>query len=156
MTDTPRWDPDPTHIPIVPGVPQPPPPAPVPYYPPQSAPPAGYYQQPYYYGPPQPQVVTKPGGLSSTAHVVHIILCFLTCGVWIPGYVLIWLFAPQRRTEVIVPVGADPQAVRQAYASTDLTPEERRIHNRKVLYLGIALAALFVACVLGFSIPAYR
>jgi hypothetical protein len=152
----PAWmDPDyPTQVPITPGVPQPPPPVPAPYYPPassppyyppppQSAPPAGYYQP---YGPPPPQVVTKPGGLSSAAHAGHIIACILTCGVWLPFYVLFILFAPNRRTEVIVPYGADPVAVQAAYAAAAPTEQERKAHNLTVIVVISTIGGIILLC----------
>lgn len=96
---------------------------------------------------PQPQIVTKPGGLSGAAHAVHILICFVTCGLWIPGYLLFILLAPDKRVEVIAPYGTDPQAVAIARAHAEqLTPQERKNHNTRVIVLlGIPVGA-FVLC----------
>lgn len=88
-----------------------------------------------YYPPPVPQVITEPGGLSGTAHVVHILLCVVTFGFWIPGYILFAVFAPKVRRKVIVPYGADPAMVAAAYASIQPTLEERNAHNRKLFWV---------------------
>jgi hypothetical protein len=122
-------------------LPQPPPY----YYPPQSAPLAGY-QQPY--GPPQPQVINKPGGLSSAAHIGHIIASIMTCGTWLPFYLLFVLFAPTRRAEVIVPLGADPQAVAAAYATAAPSVAERRARNQTAGALLAAIFLIVLACTL--------
>ncbi len=66
---------------------------------------------------PNIQIVTKPGGLSGTAHAVHILICLFTCGLWIPGYIAFVVFAPAQRFEVIAPVGTDPALIAAAQAS---------------------------------------
>lgn len=68
------------------------------------------------------QIVTKPGGLSGTAHAVHILICVFTCGLWIPGYIAFIAFAPGQRIEVIAPAGTDPQLIAAARASVPTTP----------------------------------
>lgn len=92
--------------------------------------------QPYQQGyPPPVQVVTEPGGLGGTAHVLHILVCVVTLGLWIPGYILFAVFAPKVRQKVIVPYGADPAQVAAAYASIQPTPEERTAHNWKLFWV---------------------
>lgn len=68
------------------------------------------------------QIITKPGGLSGTAHAVHILICVFTCGLWIPGYIAFVAFAPAQRIEVIAPAGTDPQLIAAARASVPATP----------------------------------
>jgi hypothetical protein len=87
-----------------------------------------------------PQVINKPGGLSSAAHIGHIIASIMTCGAWLPFDLLFVLFAPTRRAEVIVPLGADLHAVAAAYAAAAPSVAERRARNQTV---GALLAAIF-------------
>lgn len=68
------------------------------------------------------QIITKPGGLSGTAHAVHILICVFTCGLWIPGYIAFIAFAPAQRIEVIAPVGTDPQLIAAARLGASPTP----------------------------------
>ena len=107
--------------------------------------------QPYavYYGaPPVPQIITKPGGLSTAAHAVHILISFFTCGLWLIPYALIVIFSPSTKYEVVTPVGADPAAVRAAYAQVaQATARERReasrIGNVPVWFVVLAVLAVF-------------
>ena len=46
------------------------------------------------------QVVTSPGGLSDTAHIVNVIVVLMTCGLWIPVYILLALTAPKVNAQV--------------------------------------------------------
>lgn len=118
--------------------PYPPPQEQQPYYPP----PPGYYP----YAPPQPQIISKPGGLSSAAHAVHILITLMTCLAWLPFYILFMLFAPARRTEVIIPFGADPAAVQAAYAAAAPSKAERRSRNQSLLAIALVLVGLAAFC----------
>lgn len=92
--------------------------------------------------PPAPQVVTKSGGLSGTAHAVHILLCLVSFGLWIPGYILFIVFTPKVKREVIVPFGADPAQVAAAYASIQPTMDERRAHNQKLFWVVMLIVGI--------------
>src|SRR5574342_1344965 len=111
-----------------------------------SEPPVPRHQPPWQL-PPEPAepshpsgayLVTKPGGLSGTAHAVHILICLLTCGLWIPGYILFIIFAPAQRQEVITPYGQPvphiagiPRPV-PPYVNPPQTPEQVRASNRRI------------------------
>lgn len=68
---------------------------PAPYYPPQQyivpAPPPYYYPAPYQ--PPAPRYVD---GMSTGAHIRHTLLSIVTCGLWIPVYVLTYYLSRHR------------------------------------------------------------
>ena len=95
--------------------------------------------------PPHPpvQIVYKPGGLSSAAHAVHILICFMTCGLWIPGYILFMLGAAGTRTEVIVPVGAQPSG----QVIPPPSPEAYRREKAKQWWIVGTVFGLILLCV---------
>lgn len=62
----------------------PPPPSQQPGYPPQQ----GY--PPQYQQPPQMIVVQNTMARQGFNHTPHIVISFLTCGTWLPIYLLIW------------------------------------------------------------------
>lgn len=83
---------------------------------------------------PRIQVTYLPGGLSPATHAVHIVIAILTCGLWLPIYIILVGTAPLRRVQVSAPAEVPPaevDAVRQRLAT--LTPEERRRANNRTL-----------------------
>lgn len=99
--------------------------------------------------PPNPYIVTKPGGLSTTEHAIHLLATLFTCGLWLPGYLAFIYFAPKFRYEVLVPFGADPATAQAAHAwvaaasrPATWTAEMRAAHDRKVRVVFIVYLAL--------------
>lgn len=96
------------------------------------------------------QITMKPGGLSSGAHAVNVILSLLSLGLWLPVYGVAALGAPIKRVDVTAPAGTPADAIeaarRQALA---LTPEEQVTAHRKRIGLAILLPLLILGpCVL--------
>lgn len=103
--------------------------------------------------PNQIQVVTKPGGLSGGVHAVNIVVCLLTCGLWIPGYFAFAVLAPRRRVDVLAPPGTDVRLVEAARAQALMyTPEERRSHNRRLLAVAVVALSPFLLCGLAWVV----
>jgi hypothetical protein len=101
------------------------------------------------------QVVMKPGGLSSTAHLVNVIVVLLTCGLWIPVWIILAIAAPVKQAEVMAPPGTPQDAINAAYnAAVELTPDERANRNRTFLVFGILAGGVVLLCVGGFAISA--
>jgi len=83
-------------------------------------------------------VIVRPGGLTPTAHAVHIIAAILTCGIWLIPYAVIALAQPIKRVEVNAPYGTPPEVIEQARrAALQLTPAElvRQKNNRTAMLL---------------------
>jgi hypothetical protein len=100
---------------------------------------------------PNLQIVTRPGGLSSTAHVVNVIAVLISCGLWLPIYVLMWLAAPMKRVDVIAPAGTPLTAIEAARAQAlQLTPEELVVvksRRRAILILFLVIPAIIAVLV---------
>jgi hypothetical protein len=104
--------------------------------------------------PPYPgiQVAVKPGGLTTNQHILHVIIAALTCGIWLPIYLLIALGSPVKRVEVFAPPGTPPTAIEAARAQAMvLSPDEEATASRKriglALVLGGTLVLLIAVCV---------
>lgn len=102
---------------------------------------------------PAPQLIVKPGGLTTGEHLGHIVAIFFTCGLWLPGYIYFAARAPRARYEVAIPYGADPAAVRALYeqvavmnAAPQVQGTPSRFENRRVYT--IALWTIFGLVVL--------
>jgi LPXTG-motif cell wall-anchored protein len=97
---------------------------------------------------PQPYLITKPGGMTGTEHAVHILICFFTCGLWIPGYIIMAARAPVQRVEVVVPYGADPAQVAQLRAQAEQTsralPQTGQVTTTKGTVVGALIIVVAV------------
>jgi hypothetical protein len=112
---------------------------------------------------PQPQLIVKPGGLTTGEHLVHILVVLVTCGLWIPGYIYFAVKAPKARYEVAIPYGADPAAVQALYAQVAAmnaapqvqpdtrTPEERKAQHRQSIQIAV-IVTLGVLAVLALVV----
>jgi hypothetical protein len=96
---------------------------------------------------PTPYVITKPGGLSTQEHAIHLIAALFTCGAWLIGYALFAYYAPKVRYEMVIPYGADPADVEALRAQ--MTPQQQaaqpRLSERTVNIVVASIAVLVLA-----------
>lgn len=97
------------------------------------------------------QVSVGPGGLSSSAHLLCVIVVLLTCGLFIPFYIAMVLTAHPRTVQVYAPAGTPQAAIDAAHAAAyNLTPEERAMRNRQFGVLGILVGGVVLLCVVAW------
>lgn len=90
-------------------------------------------------------------GMHSGIHVANIILSILTCGAWLPFYLLIAMVMPAKRVRVMAPFGTPPHLIDEARRQAlQLTPaEQARVKSRNQ---GLAAAAITVGCIVAFFV----
>ena len=93
------------------------------------------------------QVNISPGGLSSTAHLINVIVTICTGGLWLPVYLVMYAAAPVKRVQVLAPVGTPLEAVNAAHAqASELTPGEATDRRRTFLVVGILIGGVVALC----------
>ncbi len=93
------------------------------------------------------QVHTKPGGLTTNEHILHVVVLICTGGLWLPAYALFYLFAPMKRVEIYAPQGADPQAVARVRMQAEaLSPAEESIKHQRLVIVLVMVVAWLALC----------
>jgi hypothetical protein len=105
---------------------------------------------------PQLQIVNRPGGLSPSAHVLNVIAALISCGFWLPFYVIIWLSAPMKRVDVVAPAGTPLNVIEAArMQALQLTPGELAVvknRRRAILVIFLGVPALLVALIVAGNV----
>lgn len=99
-------------------------------------------------------VTTQPG-LSSAAHAINVVLSVLSCGFWLPLYLLIVLASPPKRVMLSAAAGTPPHLIDEARrAALQLTPAEQGALRSRNIGLGVAAGVIALILVLAFAIVA--
>lgn len=97
--------------------------------------------------------VYSPGGLSTTAHVIHLVMTLFTCGLWFPLWAAHVILTPSQRVSVIVP-GGQPRPLPRREA-VRLAPTDRaKDARRQWLIVGAVAGPLLGAAIIGWTLTA--
>ena len=87
-----------------------------------------------------------PGGLSSGAVAVHLVVTVLTCGLWLPFFLLHWLLSRGGKRTVTVPM-------ENGAAVGGVTPPPQPVRlSRKEITVGVLVVGAIVTLSVGATV----